>query len=369
MDIRYEPIRDCFFDTCKRQGMLNVAPVSLVPPHDDTVYFTSSTITGLKSMVLNDQIPVNGVYLHQPCFRLHSIHEPFYDGEKIKYPGYFNMLGVLVPADSILNLQHTIIDIMDNQGIDRNKIKLNTTAKEPMLVQELKSYYEVEYDTRQPKSYDWTYGMGQDITGTGMTFYIRQDTGEYKRLGQYIIIYNKGKPIAAEYGCGIEVFLARTQNYKNEYDAFSIAPILHKNGRSVDFANEHVFSSVAAAYSTGMSLKNNPSKGYKKNLLCIIRNLLLLKERDKLSNEQILNILKQYTMVEFGDDKFVATIMQDLYQQEQELMVQKSRAEAFLANPYNRTKTPSEMEAKLQELYPFYIRYQNTLNQNQKARI
>ena len=91
----------------------------------------------IEDMLLKNEIPNNGVYLYQPCFRLQNIHDPFYNGTKIKYPGYFNMLATLVPAQSIVKLQQIIVDIMDQQGIARNRIKLNTTKKEPLLIKDL----------------------------------------------------------------------------------------------------------------------------------------------------------------------------------------------------------------------------------------
>ena len=366
MDYRHQQIQDCFFNTCKQHGMINVDPTPLLAMHDNSVYFVSATITGLKDMLLKKEIPNNGVYLYQPCFRLQNIHDPFYNGTKIKYPGYFNMLATLVPAQSIIKLQQIIVDIMDQQGIDRNRIKLNTTEKEPLLIKDLQNYYEAEYDTRPEKSYNWTYGMGDDIHGKGMTFYIKQNTGEYKRLGQYVIIYNKDTPIAAEYGWGIEVFLARTKCYSNEYDAFAIAPILSKYGFDVNFTNEHVFSSAAATYSTGLSMNHNPGRNHRQNVRYVIRNLVFLKDRDKLSDEQISSVLKEYSIVEFGNDKYVKEIMTDLHDQEKVLASQKDKVRSFINNPQNKNKTPIQIEKKLQDLYPFYSQYMMLIKQNQK---
>lgn len=366
MDYRHQQIQDCFFNTCAQHGMTHVSPMPLLATYDNSVYFASATITALKDMLLKNEIPNNGVYLYQPCFRLHNIQDAFYNGNKIKYPGYFNMLGMAVPAKYIVDLQYIIMDIMDKHGIDRSKIKLNTTRQEPLLVQNLQKYYEVEYDTRAEKSYNWTYGMGDDIHGKGMTFYIKQNNGEYKRLGQYIIIYNKDTPIAAEYGFGIEVFLARTHSYQNEYDAFAISPILKSNRLEANFTNTCVFSSVAATYSTGISINNNPSRQYKKIVRYVLKNLLFLKQRNNLSTEQIRSILQDYSNIEFNNDKYVPTIIDELQTEEKIFYVQTERAYDFIKNSRKNHKDEEVIKQKLTALYPLYSQYMHLINQNQK---
>lgn len=290
------------------------------------------------------------------------LKDPFYSGEKIQHPGYFNMLGTMISKKNIIPFQNDIVQIIDGLGVDRNRIKIDVSSKDDVLVKEFRDYYKVEYDTRKESSYSWTYGMGDNIFGRGLTFYVRQDDGSYKRIGNYIIIYDDKEPIAAEYGVGIEVLLARKDQYKNEYDAFSIAPILRNNGLDTNFSNTHIFSSVGAAYSTGMSLEQYPTKNYKKILNKFISNLLILKMKDNLQDEQMYEIIKSFLIVEFGKENSLNAIKHDLATKTEELKVETSKANDFIKNQKHLGKDDLFISQKLIQMYPFYTYSQNILN-------
>lgn len=358
MDPRHKIIKDNFIKTCKNHNMIE-APSAPMLTDDKTVYFASATITPLKETLAKGNIPRDNLYIHQPCFRLKYIDEPFYDGEKVRYPGYFNMLGTLVHPKNIVDFQESIVKIIDDQDIPSDKVKVAVSSKDKILIKKLSEHYEIEYDTRAEKSYSWTYGMGDNITGRGLTFMLQQNDGNYKRIGQYIAISDNGKLIAAEYGVGIEVLLARKEQYKNEYDAFSIAPILQANNFKADFPNTHIFSSVASAYSTGISMNNYPRKGHKKALSRMLTNLLLLKMKDNLTDTQIVSVLKEFLNIEFGDDTSLNYLMHDFKIREDELMVQIDRVNSFVRNQKSLGKADSFINQKVSEMYPLYVVYDN----------
>lgn len=361
MDLRHSIVKDKFFQSCQRYGLTWHQPSPLLTD-DKTVYFASATITPLKNMLLDEKINDRGVYLHQPCLRLQSMTDPFYSGLKVRYPGYFNMLGTLVPADAVVDFQDVVADLISDQGISANKVKVNASRQDKILIEHFRHYYDVEYDTRPEKSYNWTYGMGDKVKGRGITFYLRQDTGEYKRIGQYIAIFNDGRMIGAEYGVGIEVLLARTEQYQNEYDAFAIAPVLKKYGFDTNFTNSHIFSTVASAYSTGMSLKEHPGIGYKRLLQKMLVNLALLKMRNHLNDDQIAGILSDYMNVEFNNTNNISTLMKDFSAEQYRLSQQLVHADAFIKNQYRLGTEESSVQRRLAELYPLYFRYKDMLS-------
>lgn len=93
-------------------------------------------------------------------------------------------------------------------NIDQALKTVDAAKQDKILIERFRHHYDIEYDTRPEKSYNWTYGMEDKIRGRGITFYLRQGTGEYKRIGQYIAIFNDNRLIGCEYGVGIEVLLA-----------------------------------------------------------------------------------------------------------------------------------------------------------------
>lgn len=328
---------------------------------DKTVYFASATITPLKETLAMAKIPDNGLYLHQPCFRLNYIDEPFYNGEKVRYPGYFNMLGTLVRPKSIVDFQETIIQIIDDQNIPHDRVKIDVSDKDKILIKKLKEKYKVEYNLRSDKSYQWTYGMGDNISGRGLTFLLQKDNGEFKRIGQYIAISDNGKLIGCEYGVGIEVMLARKEQYENEYDAFSIGPVLQKNNFETNFQNTHIFSSVASAYSTGITMDKYPRKGYKKSLNRMLTNLLLLKAKDGLSDERIVSVLRDFMIVEFGSLANLDNLIHDFKIKESELNDQICKVNAFIKNQRHLGRSDEFISQRINELYPLYTIYSDTL--------
>lgn len=361
MDLRHTLIKDKFFQSCQQYGLTWHQPSPLLTD-DKTVYFASATITPLKNMLSDEKIPDDGVYLHQPCLRLQSMTDPFYAGTKVRYPGYFNMLGTLVPAPAVVDFQDAIAGIIADQGISADKVKVNAAKRDKILIERFQHYYDIEYDTRPEKSYNWTYGMGDKIRGRGITFYLRQDTGEYKRIGQYIAIFNDDRLIGCEYGVGIEVLLARTKQYQNEYDAFAIGPILKKYSLDANFSNSHIFSTVASAYSTGVSLKEYPAIGYKKLLQKMLLNLAFLKVRNNLTDDRIFKVLLDYMNVEFNDANNISTLMNDFSAEQHRLNQQLAHADVFINNQYRLGKEPTIIQRRLAELYPLYFRYKDMLS-------
>ncbi|MDR0727016.1 MAG: hypothetical protein LBF37_03040 [Rickettsiales bacterium] len=356
MDKRHQLIKDNFNQSCKKHGMVEF-PTAPLLTDDKTVYYASATITPLKEILASGQIPTEGLFLHQPCFRLKYIDEPFYNGSKIRYPGYFNMLGTLVQPKNILDLQEVIIQIIDDQDIPHDKVKIDVSDKDKFLVKKLKDKYKIEYNLRSDSSYQWTYGMGENISGRGLTLLLQQDNGEYKRIGQYIAISDNGKLISCEYGVGIEVMLARKEQYENEYDAFSIASILQQNKLAVDFANTHIFSSVASAYGAGITMDKYPRKGYKKGLNRMLTNLLLLKIRDGLSDEQIMTVSKRFMITEFGNAVALSNLMHDFKTKESELNDQIVKASAFAKNQQRLGRTDDFISQRISDMYPLYTTY------------
>jgi hypothetical protein len=360
MDARHQKIKDGFFAECKRGGMTQAAPSPLLTD-DPTVYFASATITPLKQILARGEIPKNNLYLHKQCFRLKYINEPFYNQQKVRYPGYFNMLGTLVHPDNAVSFQENIIQILDSYSIDKDRIKVQASDKESFLTKKLSDVYNVEFNTKKDSSFDWVYGMGNDINGRGIYFNVLQPDGSYKSLGQYIVIKNKDKIIGSEYGIGIEVLLSRKENYKSEYDVFSISTILQQNGLDVNFANTHILSSVAAAYSTGITLDKHPHSNYKKLLNKMLANLLFLKIRDNISDAQIAAILTDFFVVEFGNSDTLISLTNDFRKRELELETQTNQMNAFRTNQKRLGKSEDFINQRIAELYPLYTNYLNTV--------
>jgi len=362
MDKRHIALRDIFFDVFQRHGLKKYDSVPLITK-DKTVYFTCATITPLKDFILNENIAVDGLYIHQPCLRLNSLTDNFDEKNVPSFPGYFNMLGTLIQAKYILPFQKSIIECFQLLGVSKDTIKIYAPSSKVDLVSYLSKVYTVEFDSKKDSYYDWKYGLGNDINGIGATFSLRQKDGHFEDIGQYVCIFNKNEPIACEFGFGIETFLSRHLQYGNYYEAYSIAPVLKENNLESNFINVNTFGIVAGAYSTGINLDNCPNKGYKKILNRILANIVILKKKESILDEQMASILYKFGEIEFNNTSFVPSLLYDINKKSEELLLSLQRLADFEENQLRLNICTQNIIDREKVLYPFAIKYRDIIGE------
>lgn len=356
MDSRHKIIKDKFFSVFENNGLKKFPSASLLTD-DKSVYFTCATITPLKNFIINGNIPKKGLYIYQPCLRLNSLNDSFERKGKADFPGYFNMLGTFTPAQDIESFQNKIIECFSSQGVSSDNVRIYAPSSNNSLVSILKNTYDVEFDSKEPRYYKWTYGLGDDVGGIGATFSLKQKDGSFDDIGQYVGIFAKGKLVGCEFGFGIETFLSRHLQYENYYDAYSIASILEKNGLESNFVNVNIFETAVSAYSTGISSDNCPDRGYKKQLSRILTNLVILKNKENLSDEQMTSVFYEFAEIEFGKTSFIENLQSDFGFKDKEFDRELKNLNDFEQNQLKLGKDTGQIAQRAETLYPLAIKY------------
>jgi len=115
---------------------------------------------------------------------------------------------------------------------------------------------------------------------------------------------------------------------------------------------------VPAAYSTGISINNNPSAGYKKILNRILLNLVAMKQIYGMSYDKIIAISKDYMDAEFGNTNNLQNQVNDMMTKDNEITNELLRAEVFIKNQNSLGKDNDFIQDRLSALYPMYTKLQ-----------
>jgi len=219
-----QEITEMFTDYFSRRDYVITPPIPLVT-EDKSVLFTNATIIPWKRYVLGEAIPKEGVYMNQPCLRLHAINDPLqigvnYETSFNRFLGYFNMVGLLTNPENGEKLSGEVINLLvKGYKIPTERIKV-LSSKKDSFIKTLEGRVNIEYDTKQESFYHWNYGI-ENVYGRGATFCLRQDDGQFKEIGQIIKIRNSEGVETFEFGFGIETFLSRLQS-RYDYSAWTI---------------------------------------------------------------------------------------------------------------------------------------------------
>lgn len=356
MDTRHRNIKNTFEDVFRHNGLVSF-PGSSLFSDDETVYFACATITPLKKIIESNKIN-QGLYVHQPCLRLQTLNNPFAKSESYQFPGYFNMLGTLISKEQVIPFQNAIVELFDCLGVPKNELKIFSPTTSIPIASELQKQYFTEFDTKSNQYYQWTYGFKQNIYGLGLTFSIRQSDNSYRDIGQYVAILKDGEVIGAEFGFGIETFLAATQKLSNPYLAYSIATALQSSGIEQNFVSTNVISMVGALYSTGLSLNQAPSKGYKRILNRSLNNLYFFSDQYAVNAHQIKDALYHFMKIEFksfsGFDAFCVD-----YDEKHKIYIENiKKRDDYIKNQRSLGQSPQYISKRIQQLYPTLHHYE-----------
>ena len=356
MDIRHSQIKNTFENVFNRAG-LEPFPASPLFSKDETVYFACATITPLKQFIKDNQIN-RGLYVHQPCLRLQTLNNPFKKTETYQFPGYFNMLGTLIPENQLISFQKSIADVFDRLGVSENELKIFAPITDIPIASELQKKYVVEFATKPDKYYRWTYGFKQNIAGIGLTFSIRQPDNSYRDIGQYVALLKDGKVIGAEFGFGIETFLAASEKLPNPYLAYSIAPALKENNIVQNFTSTDVISTVGALYSTGLTLQDSPSNNYKRILSRALNNLCFFSEQYRIGTPQIKDALYRFMNTEFNHPFGFDAFCIDYKEKRKNYFEDIKKRDDFIKNQQSLGQSPQRIAQRIQQLYPTLYHYE-----------
>lgn len=267
------------------------------------------------------------------------------------------MLGTLIPQKLLVSFQKNIINIFDCLGIDRGDMKIFSPTISIPIFSELQKKYAIEFGTKPDNYYRWKYGFKENISGIGLTFSIKQSDGLYRDIGQYVSILKDEKVIGAEFGFGIETFLAASQKFDNPYLAYSVAPALRDNHIDQNFTNTDIISTIGALYTTGLTLQNVPSSSYKRILNRAITNLCFLNTQYHITSDQVKKAIYRFMEIEFQSLSGFASFCSDYDLKLEKYYTEIKKRNDFIKNQQHLGRSPQYIATRLQQLYPILNHY------------
>src|SRR4030042_1511719 len=257
---------------------------------DSSILFIGSTISALKPLYMNNEIPPNGVVINQPCIRTHNLKN-IYSEQSNKGNTFFNLMGGMSEADRFsdiykLSLQYFI----ESLNINRDRLFIRATSEDKDILENLKSekdHPELELDGRQPDYYRWRYGI-KGVSGRGIALAIRNAVNqkESMTLGNIIIMESDDHPKTVQWGYGVESIISGIYNKDRAIEGSLISQVVpYEIGLKSKFAD--ALAAVIEMYNSGLKPNNRGAASYLKAYLRGMSYLI-----NKLNIEK--NTLKEY---------------------------------------------------------------------------
>lgn len=269
---------------------------------DPSVVLVGSTISALKPKLLNHEVSNEGEFLFQRAIRTRGIKRLLIP-EKLEWYSYFDASGVLVNYDKLDKLVFDIIDFLNRfLNVDYSDIMVRVSERDNDLMKSLKnldSRVVVEIDSREEKYYRHKYGLQElGIYGRNLNIAIRCCKElEYKDIGNIIIIESPNEKLGVECAIGVNAILMRMFGLSNSIEASSIIDVYHPVDDS-DYKFLDCLSVVShLAYENAILINSrSPQYIYRKYL----RALKYWAEIKKISNEELLDMIKMYIQIEYN---------------------------------------------------------------------
>jgi hypothetical protein len=275
---------------------------------DESVVFIGSTISVLKSKLLQDKISYNGDYLIQRSIRTRGLKRELIP-EKNEWSSYFDATGILVKYTDLDKLIYDIMEFLNKilnikyEDILIRISKLDIDLNRGLL--NINSNINVEYNTREESYYKHKYGLDiYDIYGRNFNIAIKDNISkQYKDIGNIIIIESQKKEYGVECAIGLNALIMRKLGIDNSIDSSSVVDV-YKPSQLEDYKFLDCLAVVShLAYENVLNIKKRSSEYlYKKYL----RNLLFWAEKKEISNKELLYLIKSYLLIEYNNyDDFV----------------------------------------------------------------
>lgn len=272
---------------------------------DKSVTFVGSSISVLKKYFLEDSIPPNGIYLLQRSIRTRGLQNQKKD-QPAEWGSFFTNIGALVSYDK---LEKIILDVFDfitkylSIPACDVMIRINKQDKDLMdAISAVDNDVKREYNTREDVYYRHKYGL-QNLGIYGRNFNIALkdvSDGEYKDIGNIIIIENATKKYGVEFGFGSCTFVMRRKGIKSAIQCSKLSKVYEiKNYKELKFAD----SLLVCSNLMYEDVKKISYPRYSKYYFSKYREAFVFwKNILDYSNKFVIELIQKYLAVEYNDD-------------------------------------------------------------------
>lgn len=291
-------LKEVFLSFYKKHGYSWISPIPLIPRDlDSSVTFTGATVNGWKRYLTGEsKLTDRGVYTIQPCLRTQNAAS-IYDFETSpKFGSYFTMAGILSPAERLTDVYSEMLSFLNKElGVAKKDIVVHVASNHPEINVCVKNgLSDIKKEIDQIHYYVWGYGI-EGVLGEGLTIaLLNKRSQEFEEIGNVVLIKKNGKPIAVEWGFGIETTTARLLSLPHPVFASPAIQFMEKEGFSTPASIRLGDSLVAvsALLANGVNF-DYPSSNIARVLEKYKRGIAYLAPLEKMSGNMVTEIITQ----------------------------------------------------------------------------
>jgi len=276
---------------------------------DPTTVFIGSHISVVKPLMMRDQVPQNGGYLIQDCFRCHNLALMKQEPRPVQHGGYFRCHGLIAPYCKLIELVNDTINFVTTSLGDISKLRVQVAEDDVDLIQALNKTL---IKPAQIIKFENTNGMrhryGDDqLSGRDIHLHL-QHGSQIIDFGIIAAIDKCNQPKFVEVALVPGKIVQSRLELSHFFDIFS-PPKLAISEQSLRRIIEDAFISIGFLYSQGLRTGKSGQPGALKRCL---NGFLVLTQRAGIQQEQAFNILFLYCQQHFSmDDAGINAIKTD----------------------------------------------------------
>lgn len=290
-----EVVRNSYLEHFSKNGYEKKDSIDIADRDaDSSVLFIGSTISALKPLYLNNEVPENGIIIDQPCIRTQNLKN-IYSKEPNKGNTVFELVGGIAPGSKFSEVYKLSLNYFYEKlkvEKDRLFVKASSLDKDILKSMEINGDSpEIELDGRKLDYYRWKYGM-EGVAGRGMAFSVRNkhDANKSMTLGNIIIMESDNHPNAVQWGYGVGSIISGKYSKERVIDGSLINQVVpFSEGENAKFADS--LAAVIEMYNSGLAPSNRGADSY---LKAYLRGLAYWASENKIEKDEILKYVGEY---------------------------------------------------------------------------
>ncbi|MBU0637043.1 hypothetical protein KKH16_02450 [Patescibacteria group bacterium] len=290
-----EVVRSSYLEHFSNNGYEKKDSIDIVAKDaDPSVLFIGSTISALKPLYLNNEVPENGAIIDQPCIRTQNLKN-IYSKMPNKGNTVFELVGGIAPENKfsdvyILSLEY----FYEKLKVEKDRLFVKASSLDKDMLEGMESEGggpEIELDSRKQDYYRWKYGI-EGVAGRGITFAIKNklDVSKFMSLGNIIIMESDNHPSAVQWGYGVGSIISGKYSKERVIDGSLINQVVpFSEGENAKFADS--LAAVIEMYNSGLAPSNRGADSY---LKAYLRGLAFWALENKIAKDEIIKYVKEY---------------------------------------------------------------------------
>lgn len=300
IDEYYKKIIDTFKSHFLDFGYIEHESFPIISSRDRSVRFIGSTTNVFKEYILNGRIPNRGFFLVQKCLRTQNAKTFLNDEIFPEWSSYFTAIGSVCPKEGLEKLAIDTLSFLFKLGIRKERLQINVSSKDEdllIIAKNLSREIKISVDGKTDIGYyRHKYGV-EELGGRNFNIAIENKrSGEYKDIGNVLIIEKNGIAIAGEMGIGVGTLLSRMYSLTNSIESSVVSKVV-----PFQLGMRSKFSDALSASVILLNEKIRPGSRDKERILRIyLEALAYLGKKLYYSSDDIAQYAGEYELAEFG---------------------------------------------------------------------